>query len=113
MVFFHLHKIFYALALVNYHGLDIYYFDNPIYFLEENFVVIKYNIETFDNNANILEITEQEYNDYKIKKENEPPNPPPSDVLTSEQRIEQLEKENTTIKASMAELAELVLSGGM
>jgi len=34
-------------------------------------------------------------------------------ILNPYDRIEQLEKENTTIKASMAELAELVLSGGM
>lgn len=80
-------------TLVNYHGLDIYFFDNPIYFMEENFVVVKYNAETFEDNANILEITEQEYNDYKVKKENEISIPPPSDVLTTEQRIDQLEKE--------------------
>lgn len=97
--------------VVDYFGLDIDYFGNPIYFLEENFVVVKYNAETFENNANIFEITEQEYNDYKVKKENEILIPPPSDVLTPEQRIDQLEKENTTIKASMAELAELVLGG--
>ena len=99
--------------VVNYYGLDVDYFGNPIYFLEENFVVVKYNAETFKNNANIFEITEQEYNDYKTKRENEIPTTPPPDVLTPEQRIEQLEQENTTIKASMAELAELVLSGGM
>lgn len=80
-------------TLVNYHGLDIYFFDNPIYFMEENFVVAQYNAETFENNANIFEITEQEYNDYKVKKENEISIPPPSDVLTPEQRIDQLEKE--------------------
>lgn len=79
--------------VVDYFGLDIDYFGNPIYFLEEKFVVVKYNAETFENNANIFEITEQEYNDYKAKKENEIPIPPPSDVLTPEQRIDQLEKE--------------------
>lgn len=79
--------------LLNYHGLNIDYFEIPIYFDLENFVVVKYNAETFEDNANILEITEQEYNDYKAKKENEIPIPPPSDVLTPEQRIDQLEKE--------------------
>lgn len=79
--------------VVDYFGLDIDYFGNPIYFLEENFVVVKYNAETFENNANIFEITEQEYNDYKVKKENEISIPPPSDVLTPEQRIDKLEKE--------------------
>lgn len=80
-------------TLVNYHGLDIYFFDNPIYFMEEKFVVVQYNAETFENNANIFEITEQEYNDYKVKKENEISIQPPSDVLTPEQRIDQLEKD--------------------
>ena len=79
--------------LLNYHGLNIDYFEIPIYFDLENFVVVQYNAETFENNANIFEITEQEYNDYKVKKENEIPSPPPSDVLTPEQIIDQLEKD--------------------
>lgn len=96
--------------ILDYHGLNVEYFDIPIYFDKENFVVIKYNAESFKVDSNILEITEQQYMDYKLKKENEKSdfNPP---VLTYQERIDQLEKENTTIKASMAELIELVLGG--
>jgi|GEM_PF-3019720 len=98
--------------ILDYHGLNVEYFDIPIYFDKENFVVIKYNAESFKVDSDVLEITEQQYMNYKAEKENEQLNSNPP-VPTYQERIEQLEKENTTIKASMAELAELVLTGGM
>ena len=59
--------------IINYHGLNTSLFERNVYFNNDTSLAVFYKGETFEENENITVISEEEYENFKVQKENEKP----------------------------------------